>query len=627
MPKIRIREIDNTTNVTTSEYPTGIFLKVSKDDIRPGVGDPNGNNTGTIITIKPKEVTTNNIDQILLPSAKSYNFIKQCLAYQAYVYIATEYTTAYNYLKDRNQYDIKFLLVNFNDEPYDTINNVKKYRNFKVNEFISTGIEKNINNQSDLLLAGMIAQKRKDCAIIAGIDTLPDQVTSEALKYTRWYSYSRYQTWTSYQSINDRNQFKTPSEFAGLSADDQKKYTKVNINQDEYDRQTDLGKTYYELASISQEDYENLSTDLQTKYDRIYIKPSIYNNNTPDKTNYFEVSVPGKETNNSEQDPSNVDYFPSNTIGLSSTNSEPEGLSPEEYNALPDYRKSLYACNFSEDNKFNYGVDTNPVGNYSLFAHQKLYANTDNDSSIDDFYKGLSRNGEGERRIFPEPATDTFGRYMIMLYGKNLTNELTGYDEITYTPEQAFVLAYLASLSNGNSPWLAIAGSKRGEIKDILQADNLGEDQLDAMQPNVSTGATADGDEQIAINPICNVNPYGVRIWGNRTAMPVPTTGLVASSFANVRLLLCELKKSLYNAARKYQFEQNSDILWVNFKSEVTPLLDRMVSGYGIAAYRWIKEKTPERAKFKARLQVIPIEAIEDFDLSIEMTDTLEVNE
>ena len=52
-----------------------------------------------------------------------------------------------------------------------------------------------------------------------------------------------------------------------------------------------------------------------------------------------------------------------------------------------------------------------------------------------------------------------------------------------------------------------------------------------------------------------------------------------------------------------------------------------MVQSYGIAGYKWIKEETSEKAKLKAILRIIPIEAIEDFDLTLELTDSLEVTE
>lgn len=212
------------------------------------------------------------------------------------------------------------------------------------------------------------------------------------------------------------------------------------------------------------------------------------------------------------------------------------------------------------------------------------------------------------------------GKYVLSFYAKNLKVDNTDIDA-----GKAYILAYLNSIKT-NPEWLAIAGSKRGLIpgdQDKITVGFMSESDIDGMQPD---GKTAD---KAAINPIVEMNPWGVRIWGNRTAYvsQADDKGLTASSFANIRILLCDLKKRLYKAARKYQFEQNSDVLWVNFQAEVNSLLEEMVHSYGIAGYRWFREETKDRAKIAARLQIIPVEAVEDFDLTIELTDSLTVNE
>lgn len=212
------------------------------------------------------------------------------------------------------------------------------------------------------------------------------------------------------------------------------------------------------------------------------------------------------------------------------------------------------------------------------------------------------------------------GKYVLSFYAKNLK-----VDNEEIDAGKAYILAYLNSIKT-NPEWLAIAGSKRGLIpgdKDKITVGFMSESDIDGMQPDGKTEGEA------AINPIVEMNPWGVRIWGNRTAYvsQADDKGLTASSFANIRILLCDLKKRLYKAARKYQFEQNSDVLWVNFQAEVNSLLEEMVHSYGIAGYRWFREETKDRAKIAARLQIIPVEAVEDFDLTIELTDSLIVNE
>lgn len=212
-------------------------------------------------------------------------------------------------------------------------------------------------------------------------------------------------------------------------------------------------------------------------------------------------------------------------------------------------------------------------------------------------------------------SPDKTGKYVLSFYAKNLN-----VDNEEIEAGKAYILAYLNSIKT-NPEWLAIAGSKRGLIpgdKDKIKVGFITEKNIDDMQPTAG---------KAAINPIVEMNPWGVRIWGNRTAYKSTTRGLTASSFANIRILLCDLKKRLYRAARKYQFEQNSDVLWVNFQAEVNSLLEEMVHSYGIAGYRWFREETKDRAKIAARLQIIPVEAVEDFDLTIELTDSLTVNE
>lgn len=211
------------------------------------------------------------------------------------------------------------------------------------------------------------------------------------------------------------------------------------------------------------------------------------------------------------------------------------------------------------------------------------------------------------------------GKYCLPFYGKSLVS-----GQETYKAGLGYILAFLKSRNDGNAEWLAVAGSKRGSIPAELDVGFLTEDEIDAMQPRV--GQSESGT--VCINPIVKMNPWGIRIWGNRTALVVPAgEGLTASHFANIRVLICDIKKQLYKSARQYQFEQNNDVLWVNFQSSVNTLLEEMVQSYGITGYKWIREENNERAKLKAILRIIPIEPVEDFDLTLELVDSLEVTE
>ena len=129
-------------------------------------------------------------------------------------------------------------------------------------------------------------------------------------------------------------------------------------------------------------------------------------------------------------------------------------------------------------------------------------------------------------------------------------------------------------------------------------------------------------DTALAINPITQINPYGYCIWGNRTLVDNSLKqGTTATSFLNIRNLCSDIKKQLYVACQSLMFEQNTDILWINFLALVTPLLDQMVSGYGITNYKIIKLPPSDRTKINVKIRIYPIYAVESFDITLYIND------
>lgn len=182
--------------------------------------------------------------------------------------------------------------------------------------------------------------------------------------------------------------------------------------------------------------------------------------------------------------------------------------------------------------------------------------------------------------------------------------------------------AYFQGLADSitiNPNWLAIAGVARGLVQ------NLSSGGMTTIIPNGAADKMEPRDG-IAINPITNIRPYGYTIWGNRTLKNNATEGnLTATSFLNIRNLVSDIKKRVYRTARKLTFEQNNDVLWVNFKAEMTPLLDQMLHGYGISSYSMAQDTTHprynERATLCVRITISPIEPVEDFYVTVVMTD------
>ena len=102
------------------------------------------------------------------------------------------------------------------------------------------------------------------------------------------------------------------------------------------------------------------------------------------------------------------------------------------------------------------------------------------------------------------------------------------------------------------------------------------------------------------INLITNVrgNFY---LWGNRTAEALREDGLVASHFLNIRQLCSTIKKQVYVACRKFTFDPNSDVLWINLCNAITPMLERMKANQGIEDYIIEQVETTEKAKKATR--------------------------
>lgn len=194
--------------------------------------------------------------------------------------------------------------------------------------------------------------------------------------------------------------------------------------------------------------------------------------------------------------------------------------------------------------------------------------------------------------------------------------------EVNIPPSVAYLLAHADSVRRGNPLWLATAGAKRGKVPGLVGlVANYGTRDINTLGQRDSSANSLDTLAGVAVNPIANIRPHGNIIWGNRTLYPNEENELKASSFLNIRLLVSELKKVLYKASRSNTFEQNTELLWTQFTALVYPILDQMISGSGISSYKLIKEPTDAKARLKATIRITPIEAVEDFDLTVELVD------
>ena len=197
----------------------------------------------------------------------------------------------------------------------------------------------------------------------------------------------------------------------------------------------------------------------------------------------------------------------------------------------------------------------------------------------------------------------------------------------TPTLDLHYLTCFINAISLGFAEWYAAAGYTRGVSSYVIDNTSvkLGEIAINALEPrNIIDGST---DPKFACNVIANFRG-SYYLWGNRTAHPLGKQGsletgdLVASSFLNIRHLCTTIKKQLYIACRTFTFDPNSDTLWVNFVNAIRPTLDTMKSDQGIRDYKILKVATDTKAALKAKIRIIPVEAVEDFDLEVSLEDS-----
>ena len=201
-------------------------------------------------------------------------------------------------------------------------------------------------------------------------------------------------------------------------------------------------------------------------------------------------------------------------------------------------------------------------------------------------------------------------------------DEVYGENDIAL-PCSLHYLLCAAKSQESYAEWYAAAGYIRGISDKIIKYTtyNFGDLVINTLAPREPN--TYIGTNGKAINLILNErgNYY---LWGNRTAEPLKDEGLKFSHFLNIRQLCTTLKQVIWEASRRFTFDPNSDVLWINFVNAIRPTLERMKGDQGIAGYRLSKVETTEKAVLKAVIRIVPIEAVEDFDISIYLEDNVE---
>lgn len=306
----------------------------------------------------------------------------------------------------------------------------------------------------------------------------------------------------------------------------------------------------------------------------------------------------------------------------------------ENYKSNTDYigaqRYKKEGVNYVEDSNGDYvkllakDIDNSYAAKVRRYFEAFSGTSTVN-SDADSFASAFTPWFETNNEDFKYTTTDSEGK------------EITAYYDIPAS--FGYLLAYARSVKN-NPSWLPVAGSFRGSIPELTAvAHEYTDADVEMLQARAVSGAVElgyddtpflDGDNVgKAINPIAWVGEsFGYLIWGNRTFRTNDANyRTIATSFLNVRNMLSELKKQMNIASIKYTFEPNNDVLWANWQAQVTPLLNKMESGSGILGYQLLRERTSAKARLKARCVIVPVEGVEDFELKVQLEDSLDIVE
>lgn len=242
-------------------------------------------------------------------------------------------------------------------------------------------------------------------------------------------------------------------------------------------------------------------------------------------------------------------------------------------------------------------------------------------------YEGVTQS-TAIKNIAAASASGTFSSKYAALFAPYVTYNMEEKEEFGNNrtfPGYFHYLACAAKAAENYNEWYAVAGYNRGISKYAIESVGckFGEAAINALEPR---HVTSEGVHR-AVNLIVKIKK-NYFLWGNRTAEDLGDEGsdfgdLRASHFLNIRQLCTTIKKQIYVACRRFTFDPNSDVLWINFKNAIIPTLEKMKADQGIDDYKFIKVATSQKAKLAAKIRIIPIEAVEDFDIDLYLEDSI----
>ena len=189
-------------------------------------------------------------------------------------------------------------------------------------------------------------------------------------------------------------------------------------------------------------------------------------------------------------------------------------------------------------------------------------------------------------------------------------------DAVLWAPPSVVALGTMASSQRSTEVWFAPAGFNRGGLTE-------GSAGLPVSQVRYRlTSKERDKLYEANINPIATFPSEGIVIFGQKTLQVTPS----ALDRINVRRLMIFLKKEVSRIAATILFDQNTNVTWQRFTSQVEPFLASVKSRFGLSEFKVILDETTttpdliDRNILYAKIMLKPARAIEYIALDFVIT-------
>ena len=263
-----------------------------------------------------------------------------------------------------------------------------------------------------------------------------------------------------------------------------------------------------------------------------------------------------------------------------------------------DYISSLYLLSNKDDYKFNLitapGLNINSHSSVTNMLVSLAEARQDCMAIIDleDYGTTVSKTATDASAVNSSYAA-TYWPWLQTL-DPNSGN-------IVWVPASTMIPGVYSYSDSKSEAWFAPAGTTRGGIKNVIQAERK------------LTAGNRDTLYNSNVNPIATLSGTGLVVFGQKTLQKQAT----ALDRVNVRRLLLTLKDYISQVANNLVFEQNTNATRNSFLAQVNPYLESVQQRQGLYAFKVVCDETMntsssiDRNEFIGQIYIQPTKAIE----------------